>query len=139
MLVSDLIADLHAVLDRVPAAASYCVAVARYLDPTQGRIETMHIGAFHWDDDAEFFLVPDGLGEILDLLERNLTAADLLQSLTAEPGTHGFDTYVRAKITQLDDGGTASLNLPLWGTGVQEQAELVYFYYGEIKPEPVEI
>lgn len=138
MLVSDLIADLHAALKQVPAAKSFPAAVATYLDQARDRIEIMRIGAFHWDD-AEFFLVPEGLGELLDLGERHPTAADLLQSLEAQPAVHGFETYVRAKIKPLEDGGTVSLNLPLWGTGVQEQAALVYFYYGEIQPVPVEI
>jgi hypothetical protein len=139
MLVSDLITDIHAVLEQVPDAGNYAIAVARYLDPTRDQVEFMRIGAVQWDDDDEFFLVPEGLGEILDLSERHLTASELLHDLEAQPETHGFVAYVRAKITQLDDDGTVSLNLPLWGTGVHEQAALVYFYYGECPPESGEI
>lgn len=131
MLVSDLVEDLSAALKQRPDAAGWRVGVATYAEGPGGDISVMYVASFHVDADDEFFLVPEGMGDAFDLEERPLTAGELLSGLQAMPGWDSFPAYVHSGIIELPDGSFASRNKPLWGTGVQEQAQLVYFYYGD--------
>src|SRR5688572_10719020 len=131
MLVSDLVEDLRAALEQHPAATGWRVGVATYAEGPGGDISVMYVASFHVDADDDFFLVPEGMGEAFDLEERPLTADELVSGLQAMPGWAAFPAYVHSDIVELPDGSFACRNKSLWATGVQEQAQLVYFYYGD--------
>lgn len=136
MIVSDVIEDLKVALDEFPAAASWRVGVAMYTDGPGSDIDVMYATGFHTDPDEEFFLVPEGMGEAFALEERPLSAQELIDGLKAKPEWADFIAYVRSGVVKLPDGSTASRNMPLWGFGVHQDAQLVYFYYGASGSEP---
>jgi hypothetical protein len=136
MIVSDVVKDLRAVLDEFPAAATWRVGVATYTDGPGSDIDVMYAASFHTDPDDEFFLVPEGMGEAFALEERPFSAQELLEGLNANPDWAGHVAYVRSGVVELPDGSVASRNMPLWGTGVHQEAQLVYFYCGAPGSEP---
>lgn len=136
MIVSDVIEDLKAALDEFPAAATWRVGVATYTDGPGSDIDVMYAASFHTDPDYEFFLVPEGMGEVFALEEHPFSAQELLEGLKAKPEWADFVAYVRSGIVELPDGSVASQNIPLWGSGVHQDAQLVYFYYGASGSEP---
>lgn len=130
MVVSELVEDLEAALAQSPAAASWRVGVATYTAGPGSDIDVMYVGSFHTDADDEFFLVPEGMGAAFGLEEGALSAKALLDGLLAEPDWADFIAYVRSGVVELPDGSVASRNMPLWGAGIHQDAQLVYFYYG---------
>ena len=135
MKVSELSEDLQTALEQFPDAHDWRICVASYVDRPGGEISVMYIASVHSDSDEEFFLVPEGYGEFFDLAEAPLTADELLARLKAEIGWAGFVAYTRSKVTEQANGSVVSMNMPLWGCGVQPNAELVYFYFGPGAPE----
>ena len=136
MIVSDIVEDLKAALDKFPAASTWRIAVATYTDGPGSEIEVMYAASFHTDPDDEFFLVPEGMGEAFALEERPFSAQELLDILKANPAWVDYVAYVRSEVVELPDGSVASRTMPLWGSGVHEDAQLVYFYYGASGSEP---
>jgi hypothetical protein len=59
-----------------------------------------------------------------------MKAIELLHSLEAKIELYEFVSYVRHKFKKLTDSGTVCLNLPVWGTGMNNDSKLIYFYYG---------
>ena len=132
MKVQHIIDDLKSIFERLPEARTYGVAFASYLEDGSGQISLRGVEAFHWDDDDEFFLVPDGAAKHYELQSKNYTGESFLKELMdVEERVSDFVTYARARIKIAKDGSVASLNSPLWGTGYHEQAKLVYFYHGD--------
>ncbi|GHA68761.1 hypothetical protein GCM10007067_00790 [Lysobacter bugurensis] len=134
MHVSDVIDDIKAAFEQFPDAARWRVGVATYVDGPGSDISVMYAASYHVDGDG-FFLVPEGMGEAFALEERPFTARELLDALEAEARWAGYAVHVRAEIVELADSSFASRNLPLWGAGVHDEAELVYFYYGAMALE----
>lgn len=130
MLVSDISEDLRAVLEEFPAASAWRVGVATYVDGPGSDIDVMYTASFHTEPDDEFFLVPEGMGGSFGLSEHPFSAQELFDHLQATPEWAGHAAYVRRGVVELPDGSVASRNSPLWGTGVHQDARLVYFYYG---------
>lgn len=130
MVVSELVEDLEAALAQSPAAATWRVGVATYTAGPGSDIDVMYVGSFHTDPDDEFFLVPEGMGAAFGLEESALSAKALLDDLLAEPDWADFIAYVRSGVVELPDGSVASRNMPVWGAGIHQDAQLVYFYYG---------
>jgi hypothetical protein len=133
MLVTHVIEDLNMVLISEPVCATYEIALARYKNEVGGDITVQSVGSFNWDEE-EFFLNPEGSASAYSLKERKLLTQELLTELESLPDIHSRIAYAREKVKFLVDGSVASLNLPLWGTGVHHGARLVYFYFGEPKP-----
>jgi|SRR5690606_5637948 len=130
MLVSDIVTDLAAAIEQFPRAADWRVSVASYAEGPGNEINVMYVSAFDADDYQDFSLVPEGMGEHLGIEEKPLTARALLAALESNPEWASFAAYATAEAIRLPDGRVVSANQPLWGTGVQESAQLVYFYYG---------
>ena len=130
MLVSELIDDLTAALDQFPLASQWRVGVATYTAEPGGDITVMYVASYSVEPDDEIILVPEGMGSYFKLEEHPLTAAELLASLRERPEIAAFLTYAKSDTVELPDGTIVSKNEPLWGAGVQEQGQLVYFYYG---------
>ena len=130
MLVSDLVEDLKAALDQFPAAADWRVGIATYTDSPGSDISVMLVGSSSIEPDDELILVPEGLGSSFKLEESPFTAAGLLSFLQAKPELASFPAFAKSEAVEHSDGTIVSINYPLWGTGVQETAQLVYFYYG---------
>lgn len=130
MIVSELVDDLRAALDQFPAAFDWRVGVATYTDGPGSDITMMYVASYSIEPDDELILVPEGLGPSFNLEESPLTASDLLNSLHAKPELASFPTYAKSEAVELPDGTIVSKNDPLWGTGVQDEGQLVYFYYG---------
>ncbi len=135
MIVSELMEDLSAAFEQFPDARSWRVGVASYADEPGGDISVMYVASIHGDPDEEFFLVPQGYGELFGLAESHFSAAELIDNLQEKPEWAGFVAYTRCKVAVLADGSVVSKNMPLWGCGVQPSAELVYFYFGPGSPE----
>ena len=135
MKVSELLEDLQTALEQFPDAHDWRIGVASYVDQPGGEISVMYVASVHSDSDEEFFLVPEGYGELYNLAEAPLTADELLAKLKAETGWAGFIAYTRSKVNEQADGSVVSMNMPLWGCGVQPNAHLVYFYFGPGAPE----
>jgi hypothetical protein len=136
VLVSHIIEDIRNVLSETPQAARYRVGAAKYVNEPGGDIAVSEIGCVNWDDDEEFFLVPDWICALLQLQRKDPTTDDLVATLTAHPEIHNFVVYVRETGKKLPDGSTATLNMPIWGTGVHHDAQLVYFYFGDRGESP---
>lgn len=136
MIVSDVVEDLMALLVEFPAAATWRVGVATYTNGPGSDIDVMYAASFHTDPDSEFFLVPEGMGKAFGLRERPFSSQELLEALDANPDWAGHVAYVRSGVVELPDGSVASRNMPLWGTGIHQEAQLVYFYYGASGSEP---
>ncbi|MFC3661132.1 hypothetical protein [Luteimonas notoginsengisoli] len=96
----------------------------------------MYAASFHTDPDNEFFLVPEGMGGAFSLEEHPFSAAGLLEDLKAKQEWASHVAYVRSEVVELPDGSVASRNMPLSGTGIHHDAQLVYFYYGVPGSEP---
>lgn len=135
MIVSELTDDLKAALDQFPPASQWRVGVATYADEPGGEITIMYVASYSVEPDDEIILVPEGMGAHFKLEEHPFTAAELLASLGERPEIKAFPTYAKSDAVELPDGTIVSKNEPLWGTGVQEQGQLVYFYYGS-RAEP---
>lgn len=135
MLVSELVDDLRAAITQVPAASGWRVGVATYTHCFGSDITIMYVASYSVEADDEIILVPEGLGSYFKLEERPFTAGELLASLSDRPEAAAFPTYAKSDAVKLPDGTIVSKNEPLWGTGVQEQGQLVYFYYGS-RAEP---
>src|SRR5690606_13161454 len=116
--------------EQFPNAADWRVGVACYTNGPGSDINVMYVASFHADGYEDFTLVPEGLGESFGLEEKPFTAEELLAALQANPSWASFAAYATAEAVQLPDGRIVSKNGPLWGTGVQESAQLLYFYYG---------
>ena len=130
MLVSDLVDDLKAAFAQFPPARSWRVGVASHTDGPGSDITIMYVASYSIEPDDEVILVPEGLGSHFKLEERPFTATELLDALAARSDIAAFPTYAKSDAVRLPDGTIVSKNEPLWGTGVQEQGQLVYFYYG---------
>ena len=130
MKVSDITDDLKILFSDFPVAARWRVGIATYANGAEGEIDVMYAASFHTDPDSEFFLVPEGMGESFGLEELPFSAQELFDQLTAKPEWAQHTAYVRSGVVELSDGSVASRNKPLWATGVHEDAQLVYFYYG---------
>ena len=59
MKVQHIIDDLESVFRKRPETKDYDVAFACYSDDGSGSIEIDYVEAFNWDDDDEFFLIPE--------------------------------------------------------------------------------
>ena len=136
MIVTDVIEDLRATLDEFPVAATWRVGVATYTDGPGSDIDVMYAASFHTDLDNEFFLVPEGMGQAFSLEEHPFSAAEMLKNLEAKLEWASHVAYVRSAVVELPDGSVASRNKPLWGTGIHQGAQLVYFNYGASGSEP---
>lgn len=134
MLVQHMIEDIKSVLAEHPQCAGYELAMARYKTEVGGEIVVQSIGSYNWDEDEEFFLNPEGASSAYQLADRLISAHDLLEELEARPEIHGFEAFARERVKVLADGGAASLNQPLWGTGYHHGAKLLYFYFGQPMP-----
>jgi hypothetical protein len=136
MIVQHIIEDLKSVLTSTPEASSFEVAFASYIDDDFEQIEFKSIEAFNWDEDEEFFLVPTGIAKYYDLEENIYSAETFLNQLKNIENTSvlNFVTFARARTKIAKDGSVASLNSPLWGTGIHEADKLIYFYHGK-QPE----
>ncbi len=136
MIVQHIIEDLESVLTSTPEASSFEVAFANYIDDDFEQIEFKSIEAFNWDEDEEFFLVPTGIAKYYDLEENIYSAETFLNQLKNIENTSvlNFVTFARARTKIAKDGSVASLNSPLWGTGINEAEKLIYFYHGK-QPE----
>lgn len=134
MLVEHMIKDLRSVIRTNPECASYKIAIARYKSEFGGQIIIQSVSSINWDEDEEFFLNPEGTASAYKLQERHLTAQGLLLELESKPIIHPYVAHARDRVKILADGGVASLNMPIWGTGFHQGAELVYFYFGKPKP-----
>ena len=130
MLVSHLIEDLKSALGEFPIAADWRVGIATYVDGSDSDITIMSIASYSIEQYDEVVLVPEGMGAAFKLEERPFTAAELLASLSDQSELQSFVTYAKTDAVELPDGRVVSSNMPLWGTGVKEQGQLVYFYYG---------
>ncbi len=130
MRVSDLVEDLKASLEQFPGAAAWRVGVATYTAGPSSDINVMYLGSYSIEPDDELILVPEGLGSFFKLEEHPFTASELLGSLQAKPEIGSFPAYAKSEAVELPDGTIVSKNDPLWGTGVQDVGQLVYFYYG---------
>ena len=135
MLVSELMDDLRAAFAQVPPASDWRVGIATYTNGSGSDITIMYVTSYSVEPDDEIILVPEGLGSHFKLEERPFTAGELLTSLSDRPQTAAFPTYAKSEAVELPDGTIVSKNEPLWGTGIQEQGQLVYFYYGN-RAEP---
>jgi hypothetical protein len=133
MLLLHVIEDLRSVLNSEPSCVSYEIAIACYKNEVGGEISVQSVGSFNWDDD-EFFFNPKGTASAYKLEERLLTTKGLLSELESTPTIHTHSAYVREKVKFLPDDSVASLNSPIWGTGIHHVAKLVYFYFGKSKP-----
>ncbi|UTP72341.1 hypothetical protein NLG07_10140 [Alteromonas sp. LMIT006] len=133
MNVRQIIEDVESVFKSLPKAKEYDVAFACYAQDGSGNIELRAIEAFHWDDDGEFFLVPNGCATHFSLKPVQYSAQQFLDALKSKINSEIEDycAYARAKIKIAKDGSIASLNSPLWGTGYHEKEQLLYFYHGE--------
>ncbi len=132
MLVSHIIDDLEFELNKNSDVASYKVAFANYCDDGSRNIELTLIEAFDWDEDEEFFLIPKDIAKHYDLEANDYTVQGFLDALKAEKEDIAkFDAYARAKTKIAGDGTVASINSPLWGTGIHNEEELIYFYHGD--------
>lgn len=134
MLVKEILSSLISSFEIDPSAVDFDVAVATYIDPKFKRISFKTVDAYHWDEDHEFFLIPTGLSQdYFDIAPNISSAKDLLDSLhnLEMEEVLEYRSYVRDKVARLDDGSVVSLNLPLWGAGIQSKGRIVYFYYGE--------
>lgn len=131
MIVQHIIDDLKSIFEKLPEAQTYGVAFANYLEDGSGQIHLRDVEACHWDDDDEFFLIPEGAAKHYELQNKNYTGQSFLKELMdVEENISDFVAYARARIKIAKDGSVASLNSPLWGIGYHEQAKLVYFYHG---------
>lgn len=130
MLVSHLIEDLKAALDEFPIAADWRVGIATYIEGSKSDITIMSIASYSIEPYDEVVLVPEGMGVAFKLEERPFTAAELMASLSDQSELQSFVTYAKTDAVELPDGRIVSSNQPLWGTGVQEHGQLVYFHYG---------
>lgn len=132
MIVGDVIEDVEGVLKEHPEAVNYDIAIAAYEEDGTGLIKVRNVEAYHWDDDEEFFLIPAGAAHHYNLEAIDLKASELLKDLKGVDNKeiHSFVVFARAQIKVLGDGSVASLNSPLWGTGVHHEAKLIYFYHG---------
>ena len=135
MIVSELVEDLTAAFEQFPESRGWRIGVASYADEPRGDISVMHVASIHCDPDDEFFLVPEGYGELFGLAESQLSAAELCAALQDKPEWADFIAYTRSEVAELEDGSVVSKNMPLWGCGVQGSAQLVYFYFGPGSPE----
>ena len=59
MKVQHIINDLESAFRKQPETKDYDVAFACYSDDGSGSIEIDYVEAFNWDDDDEFFLIPE--------------------------------------------------------------------------------
>jgi hypothetical protein len=130
MLVSDLVEDLKTALDQFPIASDWRVGVATYTDGPGSDITVMYVGSYSIEPDDEVILVPEGMGSYFKLEDRPFTASELLGWLQAKPELASFPAYAKSDAVELPDGTIVSKNEPLWGTGVQDAGQIVYFYYG---------
>lgn len=132
LFVSEVVDDLKEALREFADGAGWRVGVATYTDGPGSDISVMHVASFAADPDGAFVLVPEGMGDAFGLDERPFTARELLQRLEASPEWAGHLACVCSEIVERDDGSLVARTLPLWGAGVHEDAQLVYFYYGAV-------
>jgi len=127
-----MIEDLESVLSDHAGASDFSMALVKYADDEFKDIRVDDIGAFDWDDDDEFFLVPVGSAQYYNLSDEGFSAADFLSVLKEQSSAavRGFEVYARSAAKILADGSVASVNSPIWGTGIHQDARLVYFYHG---------
>ncbi|MBA6365044.1 hypothetical protein H4J42_14975, partial [Colwellia sp. BRX8-8] len=59
MKVQHIIDDLESVFSKQPETKDYDVAFACYSEDGSGSIEIDYVEAFDWDEDEEFFLIPE--------------------------------------------------------------------------------
>ncbi len=130
MFVSDLVEDLKAALDQFPAASNWRVGIATYADGPNSDITVMLVASYSIEPDDELIFLPEGMGQSFELQEHPFTASELLGLLQAEPEVSSFPAYAKSESVEMPDGTIVSQNMPLWGTGVQDAAQIVYFYYG---------
>jgi len=128
--IEQVVSDLTKVIGNYETAYQYALAVARYKSDDSCNIVTRQIEAFE-DDDNEVYLVPKGAAEAYGLDATFMTAGKFLAALRrkySESAT--YEVFVRESTKILPDGSVVSVNSPIWATGIHEQGELVYFYYG---------
>lgn len=132
MVVRHIIEDIEKVFAENPHSKDFDIAFASYADDGTDSITVDQVEAYHWDDD-EFFLVPSGAAHLYELEASAIKAGQFLNELKNlnDEEIFSFETFARAKIKTLEDGSTASLNSPLWGTGIHHDARLIYFYHGK--------
>jgi len=133
MIVSHIITDIEKVLEN-PEAQEFDIAFASYAEDDSGSIKVDQVEAYHWnEEDEEFFLVPSGAANLYELDPVELKAGEFLKQLKDIKNDKilSYEAFARARIKKLEDGRIASLNSPLWGTGIHHDAKLIYFYHGK--------
>jgi len=133
MIVKEIIEDIEGVLRENPLASEFDIAFASYVEDESGSIKVDNVEAYHWDEDEEFFLVPSGAAHLYKLPVVELKAGAFLKELCNIENKEilSYEAFAREQIKTLKDGSVASLNSPLWGTGVHNEARLIYFYHGK--------
>lgn len=135
MRVKHIIDDLESVFEKQPEAKNYGVAFARYSDDGDGTIIIDYVEAFDWDEDEEFFLLPEGCAKYYDLEAINYKAQNFVNEIKKVDVNNflEFQTYAIEKMKLAKDGSIATLNSPTWGTGILDSEKVVYFFHGKRK------
>ncbi|MGX9417879.1 hypothetical protein ACXJY6_02025 [Vibrio sp. RC27] len=133
MKVQHIIDDLQSVFSKQPETKNYDVAFACYSEDGSGCIEIDYVEAFDWDEDEEFFLIPENCAKYYDREAVKYKAAHFVEELKKIKieNFSEFETYVRKRIKVAKDGSVISINSPMWGTGVHDTEKFVYFYHGK--------
>lgn len=132
MIIRDMIEDLEDALKENESVKGYDIAVASYDKEDPGEINVTYIGAFHTDENKQFYLVPAGAEPYYNLEPQAMTAGGLLKSLKALGKEElGYKVFVWDQVGRMQDGSIASINKPLWATGIHDGARLVYFHFGD--------
>ena len=132
MIIREMIEDLEDVLKESDSVKDYDIAVAAYDDVDPSEINITYIGAFYSDENRHFFLVPVGAETFYGLESEIMTAGGLLKSLKSMGyEALSYKALVRVSTDRLKDGSIASLSKPLWATGIHDDAQLVYFCFGD--------
>jgi len=133
MRIREMIEDLEDVLKECEAVKGYEIAVASFDKEEPGEINVIYIGACHTDDRQQFYFVPSGAEPFYNLEPQPMSAGWLLASLKAlGDEVLTYKVFVWDQVGQMPDGSIASINKPLWATGIHDEAQLVYFYYGDM-------
>ena len=132
MKVNNLFLDIKSILEQDVSKSDYTIAFASYVGGDSSNISVTDVEAVHWDEE-DFFLIPAGSAQHYDIEGEELTVRDFLLKLKDAPLSviNDLAVYAHTKIKLLPDGSIASITSPLWGTGVHDDARLVYFYCGD--------
>ncbi|WP_147652128.1 hypothetical protein [Vulcaniibacterium gelatinicum] len=129
MLVSELVENMREAFAQFPAATGWRVGAAACPDSPGHKVEVRPVGSFHARQEGQFFLVPEGMGELFELEEWPFVAGELLQAMEALAEWGAFEAYFTHQIIPRPDGPDLAESIPLCGFRVSPAAELVYFLY----------